>query len=192
MHFMEVFILRSLVAREPSKLRARPGGKHRGANDADAENQGWGISAMGQEGRARRCRAPTNNREKKAASSCRTPKGHGWLVLAERRGEIGQCEKGGVNLFYQFSIGFGLIADALPFGIVAEGFPVGGGGIAAGMSEDVEERFAFEGFVERRPVRHVSDSMFLEEAHGMFPKTAQQVVQLALEGVVDAEFVDCC
>jgi len=64
-------------------------------------------------------------------------------LLAEGRREIGQGEESGVDLFDDFAVGFGGVADLFPFGIVLEGFPVGGGGFAAGVGNDVDESFAF-------------------------------------------------
>ena len=61
----------------------------------------------------------------------------------EGRREVRQGQESGVDLFDDFAVGFGGVADLFPFWIVAEGFPVGGGGFAAGMGDDVEERFAF-------------------------------------------------
>ena len=110
--------------------------------------------------------------------------------LRARWGEVCQNEKGGVNLLNELSIGFGLIAYTLPFGIITEGLPIGGGGIAVRMREDVDESFAFERFVGGRPVRHVFHSMFLEELHGVFAKAAQQVAQLAFVSVIDTELID--
>lgn len=52
----------------------------------------------------------------------------------------------------ELAVGLGFVADGLPFGVVAEGLPVGGGGFTAGMLEDVDESFAFEGIVGGVPV----------------------------------------
>ncbi len=110
--------------------------------------------------------------------------------LADWRGEVGQNEKRGIDFLDDLAVCFGFIAHALPFGIVAERLPVGGGGVAAGMGEDVDESLALHRFVAGRPVGYVLDSMLFEELHGVFAKTPQQVVQLAFIGVIDAEFVD--
>jgi hypothetical protein len=82
------------------------------------------------------------------------------------------------------------LLDGLPFGVVAEGFPVGGGGFAARVGDDVEESFAFERVVGGNPVSDVFDAVLFKELHGVFAETAENVVELAFEGVVDAEFVD--
>ena len=58
------------------------------------------------------------------------------------------------------------------------------------MLEDVDERFAFEGFVGGCPVGYVFYSVLLEEFCGVLAKAAQQVVELAFVGVIDTEFVD--
>jgi len=100
-------------------------------------------------------------------------------------GEVRQNEKRGINFLNDLPIGFGLIADTAPFGIIAEGFPVGGGGIAAGMFEDVDESFAFEGFVGGCPVCHVFYSVLLEKLRGVLAKAPEQIVQLAFVSVVD-------
>ncbi len=96
----------------------------------------------------------------------------------------------GIDFLDQLAVGFGFIAHALPFGIIAEGLPVGGGGFPAGMRDDVDESLALQRFVGGRPVGYVLDSMLFEELHGVLAKTPQQVVQLAVVGVIDAEFVD--
>ena len=111
-------------------------------------------------------------------------------MLTEGRGEVGESEESRVDFFNDFAIGFGFVADAFPVGIVAKGFPVGGGGFAAGVGDDVEERFAFERVVGRSPVGDVLDAVLFEELHGVLAETAEEVVELAFEGVVDAEFVD--
>src|SRR5258708_33373371 len=77
-------------------------------------------------------------------------------------GEVRQDEISRINLLNQLTVGFGLIANTLPFGIVTEGLPVGGCGLSARMREDVDESFAFQRFVGGRPVRHVFYSMLLE------------------------------
>ena len=47
------------------------------------------------------------------------------------RREVGEGEEGGIHLFDDFAIGFGLVAHRNPFRIVAKGGPIGGGGFAA-------------------------------------------------------------
>jgi hypothetical protein len=68
----------------------------------------------------------------------------------------------------------------LSFGIVAEGLPVGGRGIAAGMRKNVDESFALEWFVGGRPIGHVLYSVLLEEPGGVFAKAPQEVVEFAI------------
>jgi len=80
--------------------------------------------------------------------------------------------------------------DLFPFGIVTEGFPVGGGGFAAGMRNDVDQGFAFERVVGGDPIRDIFDAVFFEEFRSVFAEAAEQVVELTFEGVVDAEFVN--
>src|SRR6266404_4869350 len=84
-------------------------------------------------------------------------------------GEVRQNEKRGINLLNDLPIGFGLIADTAPFGIIAEGLPVGGSGIAARMREDVDECFAFEGFFGGRPVSRRREYSLKCERCGHFP-----------------------
>jgi hypothetical protein len=90
----------------------------------------------------------------------------------------------------EFPVGFGLVADGLPFGVVAEGLPIGGGGFPTGMFEDVDEGFAFEWIVGRSPVGEAFHVVFAEEGDGVIAEAAQEIVELAFVGVVDAEFVD--
>ena len=80
--------------------------------------------------------------------------------------------------------------NGLPFGVVLERFPVGGGGFAAGVGDDVEESFAFERVVGGSPVGDVFDAVLFKELHGVFAETAEEVFEFAFEGVVDAEFID--
>ena len=110
--------------------------------------------------------------------------------LSKFRGEVGQDHKRGINFLHQLAVGFGLVAYTLPFGIVSEGLPVGGRGIAAGMRKKVDESFALEGFVGGRPIGHVLYSVLLEELGGVFAKASQEVVEFAVIGVIDAEFVN--
>src|SRR5437899_7398067 len=104
--------------------------------------------------------------------------------------EVRHHQERRIDLLDDFPIGFGLVADALPLRIVAKGLPVGGSRFAARMRQDVNEGLAFKGFVRRRPVRHVLDSVLLKEFDGVFAEPAKQVVELAFESVVDTEFVD--
>ena len=80
--------------------------------------------------------------------------------------------------------------DLFPFGIVTEGFPVGGGGFAAGMGDDVEKRFAFQRIICRSPIGDILDAVFFEEFRSVFAEAAEQVVELAFESVVDAQLVN--
>jgi len=58
------------------------------------------------------------------------------------------------------------------------------------VGNDVEKRFAFEGVVGGSPVGDVFDAVFFEELHGVFAETAEEIVELAFVGVIDAELVD--
>src|SRR5713226_6523852 len=104
--------------------------------------------------------------------------------------EVRHHHESRIDLLYEFPIGFGLDADALPLWIVAEGLLVGSSSFTAGMRQDISQRLALKGFVGRRPVRHVFDSVLLEKLYSVFAEAAKQVVELAFESVVDAEFVD--
>src|SRR5712664_1572646 len=106
--------------------------------------------------------------------------------LRELWGKVRHHKKRGINLLDEFAIGFRLVTDALPFGVVLEGFPVGCGGFAAGMRQDVNEGLALERFVGGRPVCHVLDTVLFEEFYGVLAKAAEQVIELALESVIDA------
>ena len=106
------------------------------------------------------------------------------------RRKVREDKKRGINFLDQLAIGLGLVAYTLPFRIIAEGLPVGGGGFATRMREDVHEGFAFEGFVGRRPVRYVFDAVLFEELHGVVTKAAQQILELAVINVIDAELID--
>ena len=68
--------------------------------------------------------------------------------------------------------------------------PVGGGSFAAGMRNDVDERFAFERVVGGSPVGDIFYAMFFEELHGVIAEAVKEVVELAFIRVVDAELVD--
>ncbi len=43
-----------------------------------------------------------------------------FFLLAKARRKIGQCEKGGVNFFDEFAVGFRFLVDTLPFRVVPE------------------------------------------------------------------------
>lgn len=148
-------------------------------NQLDAETRGGDSSrkrrAMAKSGRSKRLKT-RHHREAE------------WL--AEGRGEVGEGEKGGINFFDKGTVGFGLGFDALPFGIVAERLPVGGGGFAAGVREHVDESLALERIVGREPVGDVFDVVLFEERHGVVAEARQESVEFAFVGVVDAEFVD--
>src|SRR3981189_499006 len=142
---------------------------------------------------------PRNNFEvRRRQTLCPGPIRIGVLRAVSHRalpkiwGEVRQNEISRINLLNQLTVGFGLVANTLPFGIVTEGLPVGGRGLSARMREDVDESFAFQRFVGGRPVRHVFYSMLLEELRGVFAKAPQQVVQFAVVSVIDTEFVDRC
>src|SRR5258708_4954888 len=104
--------------------------------------------------------------------------------------EVRHHHESRIDLLHEFPIGFGLVANALPLGIIAKGLPVGSSGFTAGMRQDINKGFALKGFVGGRPVRHVFDSVLLEEFCSVFAEAAKQVVELAFESVIDAEFVD--
>ncbi len=91
---------------------------------------------------------------------------------AEGRGEVGEREKGGLDFFDELAIGFGLVAGRLPYGVIAKSIPIGGGGFAAGVREDIEESPALKRFVNRSPVGYVADAMLLEKLHGVFAEAA--------------------
>src|SRR5260370_27386238 len=104
--------------------------------------------------------------------------------------EVRHHHESRIDLLHEFPIGFGLVANALPLGIIAKGVPVGSSGFTGGMRQDINKGFALKGFVGGRPVRHVFDSVLLEEFCSVFAEAAKQVVELAFESVVDAGFVD--
>src|SRR6266851_795273 len=89
------------------------------------------------------------------------------VELRQLGGEVGHHEIGGVNFVDKLAVGFRFVAHGLPFGIVAEGLPIGGGGFAAGMRQDIHEGLALEGFVGGRPVRDVFYSVLFEEFGGV-------------------------
>src|SRR5260370_34241713 len=98
--------------------------------------------------------------------------------LKELWRKVRHHEKRGIDLLDEFAVGFRLVTDALPFGIVLEGFPVGCGGFAAGMRQDVNEGLALERFVGGRPVSHVPDTVLFEEFYGVLAKAAEKIVEL--------------
>ena len=67
-------------------------------------------------------------------------------------GKIGRRQEGRINVLHQLAIFFGLGFHGLPFRIVLEGFPVRGRRLAARMLQNVKERAAFHGLVQRLPV----------------------------------------
>jgi hypothetical protein len=93
-------------------------------------------------------------------------------------------------MVHELAVGLGFVADGLPFGVVAEGLPVGGGGFTAGMLEDVDESFAFEGIVGGGPVGEAFHVVLVEEGDGVIAEAAEEIVELAFVDVVNAEFVD--
>ncbi len=58
------------------------------------------------------------------------------------------------------------------------------------MRQDVHEGLAFEGFVGRRPIRYVFDAVLFKKLHGVVAKAAQQILELALNNVIDAKLID--
>jgi hypothetical protein len=58
------------------------------------------------------------------------------------------------------------------------------------MRKNVDESFALEWFVGGRPIGHVLYSVLLEEPGGAFAKAPQEVVEFAIIGMIDAEFVN--
>src|SRR6185437_5611037 len=115
---------------------------------------------------------------------------HAGQGLAEWRGEVREGEESGVDFFDELAVGFGFVADADPIGIFAEGFPVGGGGFAAGMGEDIKESFAFERIIRGSPIGDIFDAVFFKELQGVVAESAEEIVELAFEDVVDTELVD--
>lgn len=93
-------------------------------------------------------------------------------------------------MVHDLAVGLGFVADGLPFGVVAEGLPVGGGGVTAGMLEDVDESFAFEGIVGGGPVGEAFHVVLVEEGDGVIAESAEEIVELAFVDVINAEFVD--
>src|ERR1700756_1525544 len=115
--------------------------------------------------------------------------------LAQSRGEVGHSEVGGVNLIHEFAVGLGFFLDTLPFRIVLEGFPVGGGCFAAGMLKNVNQGVAFLGLIERRPVSDAFHSVAVKEFYGVVAEPRLEVRQFSWSCMVDAEFEDgpsCC
>jgi hypothetical protein len=90
----------------------------------------------------------------------------------------------------ELAICLGFVADGLPFGVDAEGLPVGGGGFTAGMLKDVNESFAFKGIIGRGPVGEAFHVVLIEEGDGVIAEATEEIVELAFVDVVDAEFVD--
>ena len=72
----------------------------------------------------------------------------------------------------EFPVGLGLVAHGLPFGVLAEGLPIGGGGFPTGMLEDVDEGFAFERIVGRGPIGEAFHVVLAEEGDGVIAETA--------------------
>src|SRR5713101_6873942 len=96
------------------------------------------------------------------------------VLLAQRRGEVSQDEKGGINLFGQFAVPFRFFFDTLPLRVVLEGFPVSGCLFTAGMLEDVHQGVALLWFVDGRPVSDALDSMSVKKLYGVVAKARQQ------------------
>lgn len=72
----------------------------------------------------------------------------------------------------EFPVDLGLVTHGLPFGVVAEGLPIGGGGFPTGMLEDVDEGFAFERIVGRGPIGEAFHVVLAEEGDGVIAETA--------------------
>src|SRR5258708_39072646 len=109
--------------------------------------------------------------------------------LGELWREVRHHHESRIDLLYEFPIGFGLVANALPLRVIAKRLPVGSGGFTVGMRKHVNEGLPLKGFVGGGPIRHVLDSVLLEQFCWVFAKAAEQAVQLAFVRVVDAKVV---
>jgi len=86
----------------------------------------------------------------------------------------------------ELAVGLGFVADGLPFGVIPEGLPVGGCGFTAGMLEDVDESFTFQGIVGGGPEGEAFHVVLVEEGDGVIAEAAEELVELAFVDVVDA------
>src|SRR5215472_1416908 len=107
-----------------------------------------------------------------------------------RPGKICQRQEGGINFLHEWAILFGLGFHGLPFRIVLEGFPVRGCRFAARVLQNVKERAASHGLVQRRPVGNTFDSMFRKELIRMISEAGHEAVELSWDRVIDAQFID--
>src|SRR5215468_265170 len=89
------------------------------------------------------------------------------MRLAQRRGEVGQDEIGGVNFFGQLAVHFGFFLDTLPFRVILERFPVSGCRFAAGMLQDVHQGVALLRFINGCPVSNALESMPVKKFYGV-------------------------
>jgi hypothetical protein len=105
-------------------------------------------------------------------------------------GKIGQRQEGRINFLHQFAILFGLGFHGLPFQIVLEGFPVRGRRLAARMLQNLKERAAFHGLVQRRPVGNTLHSMFRKELIRIVSEAGHEAVQLSGDHVINTQFID--
>src|SRR6202521_4655944 len=94
--------------------------------------------------------------------------------LAQRRGEVSQGEKGGVNVFSQFAVQFRFFFDTLPLRVVLEGFPVGACLFTAGMLEDVDQGVALLWLVDGGPVSDAFHSVPVKKFYGVIAEARQQ------------------
>src|SRR6266478_3964027 len=115
------------------------------------------------------CISSLRSFEQRATTSVCPP-----VLLAQRRGEVSQDEKGGVNLFGQFAVQFRFFFDTLPLRVVLEGFPVRGCLFTARMLEDVDQGVALPWLVDRCPVSDAFDSMPVKKLYRMVAEARQQ------------------
>ena len=90
----------------------------------------------------------------------------------------------------EFAVGFCLCFDSFPLFIVFEGFPIFLGGVAAWVFEDVDERVALGWIVGGDPIGDAAHVVLGENFDGVVAEASEEIVELAVHGVVDAEFVD--
>src|SRR5665213_3991106 len=92
----------------------------------------------------------------KTSSSRRFAPARRPLFQLRESGGVHEC---GLHLFDDLTIGLGGLGYLLPLGILAEGVPVFGGGLAAGMGQDVDQFVVFERRVFGSPVTHAPHVM---------------------------------
>ena len=90
----------------------------------------------------------------------------------------------------EFAVFFRFGFDGFPFFVVFEGLPICFGGIAAGVLEDVDERVGFGWVVGGNPVGDAFHVVLSENFDGVIAEAGEESVELAVGGVVNAEFVD--